>query len=91
MVKLGIFYEQDNNGKDTGRVQVGEVGGDELVEDTFDTEEEAQIAMVKLQAKFDEEDELKKEYLEWEKGFLHRHPTMCRNGLRSFLVNVVVD
>ena len=90
MVKLGIFYEQED-GKDTGKVQVADVGGNELVYDTFDTEEEAVKAMAEMQAEFDQQDELEKEYLKWEKGFLSVHPTMSRDSLRSFLSNVVLD
>jgi len=90
MVKLGIFYEQDDAGKDTGRVQIADVGGDELVYDTFDTEKEAEKAMAKMQAEFNQKDELEKAYLEWEKNFLSQH-SMSKDNLRSYLVNVVID
>jgi len=90
VVKLGIFYEQ-KNGKDTGRVQVAEIGGDEIVYDTFDTEEKAVKAMAKMQAEFDQQDEIKKEYLKWEKECRSRHPSISRGDFRSFLVNAVID
>lgn len=88
MVKLGIFYEQDDEEKDTGRVQVADEDED-IVYDTFDTEEEAKKAMVKMQAEFDRNDEIEKEYLEWEKECLARHE-IDKDELRSYLVNVVI-
>lgn len=88
MVKLGIFYEQDDTGKDTGRVQVADEDED-IVYDTFDTEEEADKAMAKMQAEFDRNDEIEKEYLEWEKNCLSRHG-ISQEELRVFLVNVVM-
>jgi len=87
-MKLGIFYEQDDAGKDTGRVQVANEDLDEVL-DTFDTEEEAEIAMAKMQAEFDRNDEIEKEYLEWEKGCLTRHE-ISQDDLREYLVNVVI-
>lgn len=87
-MKLGIFYEQDDAGKDTGRVQVANEDLDEVL-DTFDTEEEAKIAMAKMQAEFDRNDEIEKEYLEWEKSCLSRH-SISEEELRVFLVNSVM-
>ena len=89
MVKLGIFYELDDEGKDTGRVQVADKGKDGIVYDTFDTEAEALRAMAEMQSQFDQENEAKKEYLQWERDFLSRH-SIKREDLRSFLVNVVI-
>lgn len=89
MVKLGIFYEQDDKGKDTGRVQVADEDED-IVYDTFDTEEAAKKAMVKMQAEFDMKDKITEEYLEWEKGCLAHH-AIDKDELRSYLVNVVIE
>ncbi len=89
MVKLGIFYEQDDAGKDTGRVQVADEDED-IVYDTFETEEEAEAAMVILQAKFDMEDKITEKYLEWEKACLASYD-IDRDELRRYLVNVVLD
>ena len=87
MTKLGIFYEQDDEGKDTGRVQVAEEGADYVL-DTFDTEEEAEKEMARLQAEFDRNDKIKAEYLEWEKDCLARHK-ITEEELRVYLVNYV--
>lgn len=87
-MKLGIFLEQDEAGKDTGRFQVANEDLDEVL-DTFDTEEEAEIAMAKMQAEFDRNDEIEKEYLEWEKSCLSRH-SISEEELRVFLVNSVL-
>ena len=88
MVELGIHLEQDDAGALTGKFQV--VDEDlELVLDTFDTEEEAKIAMAKMQAEFDRDDEIEKEYLEWEKSCLSRH-SISEEELRVFLVNSVL-
>jgi len=89
MVKLGIYYEQDDNGKDTGRVQVAEEGADYVL-DTFDTEEEAVKAMAEMQAEFDRNDKIEKEYLEWERLCLSRHG-IEQQELRVFLVNGVLN
>lgn len=90
MVKLGIFYEQDNDGNDTGRVQVAEEGEDSIVYETFDKDNgEAEKAMVKLQAEFDMKDKITEEYLEWEKGCLARHE-IDKDELHSYLVNVIL-
>lgn len=88
MVRLGIFYEQDDAGKDTGRVQVADEDKDEVF-DTFDTEEEANAAMAKMQAEFDRNDKIEKEYLKWETECLSRH-TISQEELRVFLVNSVM-
>lgn len=90
MVKLGIFYEQDKSGKDTGRVQVADKGEDGFVYDVFDTEEEAVKAMAKMQADFDREDKIKKEYLAWETECRSRH-NISRVDIREFLVSVVLN
>lgn len=88
MVKLGIHYEEDDAGNPTGKVQV--VNEDqELVLDTFDTEEEAETDMAKLQAEFDRDDKIKAEYLEWETACLARHK-IGQSELREYLVNVVI-
>lgn len=89
MVKLGIFYEQDDAGKDTGRVQVADEGEDGLVYDIFDTEEAAEEAMAKMQAECDMEEKAQEEYLAWEADFLSRH-SISQDDLRSYLVNCVV-
>lgn len=88
MAKLGIFYEQDDEGKDTGRVQVAEEE-EEIVFDTFDTEEEAETYRVKLQAEFDMKDKIEEEYLEWERGVLSRHE-IDQEELRNYLINAVL-
>lgn len=86
-MKLGIFYEQDDAGKDTGRVQVGDEDAEEVY-DTFDTEKEAMKAMAKMQAEFDRNKKIKAEYLEWEKACMKRHK-ISKNKLRVYLVNYV--
>ena len=86
--KLGIFYEQDDKGNDTGRVQVADEENDEVL-DTFDTEEEAETEMAKLQAEFDRNDKITAEYLEWEKDCLARHK-ITEEDLRVYLVNSVI-
>lgn len=88
MVKLGIFYEQDDEGKDTGRVQVASEEEDEVY-DTFDTEEEAQAALIKMQAQFDRDDKIEQEYREWEEGCLSRY-SITRDELRVLLANGVM-
>lgn len=85
MAKYGIFYEQDEHGKDTGRVQVAEKD-DDYVLDTFDTEEEAEKYMKKLQAESDRNDKIEAEYLTWEKECMARH-NISQEDLRVFLVN----
>ena len=87
-MKLGIFLEQDEAGKDTGRFQVANEDLDEVL-DTFDTEDEAEIAMAKMQAEFDRNDKIGKEYLEWEKDCLSRH-VISQEELRVLLVNSVM-
>jgi len=88
MVKLGIFYEQDDSEKDTGRVQVADEEG--IVYETYDTEEEAEKAMVEMQAEFDMKDKITEEYLEWERVCLAHHE-IDKDELRRYLVNVVID
>lgn len=87
MAKLAIYYELDDAGKDTGRVQVVDEDED-IVYDTFDTEEEAKAAMAKMQAEFDRDEKIKAEYLEWEKACLARHK-ITEEELREYLVNFV--
>ena len=87
MAKLGIFYEQDDEGKDTGRVQVADEEDDCVIE-TFDTEKEAEEYMAKLQAEEDRNDKIKAEYLQWEKDCLARH-RITEDELRHYLVNSV--
>ncbi len=87
-MRLGIFYEQDDAGRDTGRVQVANEDEDEVF-DTFDTREEAEVAMAKMQAEFDRNDKIEKEYLEWETECLSRH-TISQEEFRVFLVNSVI-
>ncbi len=88
MTKFGIFLEQDDEGKDTGRFQVAEEDA-EYVLYTFATEEEAEKCMKELQAESDQNDKIKAEYLEWEKGCLARHE-ISEDELRTYLVNVVI-
>ena len=88
MGKLVICYEQDDEGIDTGRVQVVDEDED-LVMDTFDTEPEAEAAMVKMQAEDIRNEKITKEYLEWEKACLARHE-IDQDDLRGYLVNVVI-
>ena len=88
-MKLGIHLEQDGAGKDTGRFQVANEDLDEVL-DTFDTEEEAEASMAKLQAEFDRNDQIENEYLGWEKACLSRHG-ISQKDLRVFLVNSVMD
>ena len=88
MVKMGIHYEQDDADALTGRVQVVDEDKD-LVLDTFDTEEEAETEMAKLQAEFDRDDKIKAEYLEWETACLARHE-IGQSELREYLVNLVI-
>lgn len=87
MVKLGIFYEQDDKGKDTGRVQVVDEDED-LVLETYPTEPEAEAAMAKIQEEDTRNEKIEKEYLEWEKGCRARHK-ISKDELRSYLVNMV--
>ncbi len=87
MVKYGIYLEQDDAGKDTGRFQVAEEDAEYVLE-TFDTEKEAEKYMAKLQAESDRDDKIKLEYLEWEKACMARHQ-VSQEDLRIYLVNVV--
>ena len=89
MVKLGIYYEQDKEGKDTGRVQVASVAKDGEVFGTYNTEEEAEKEMAKMQAEFDQDDKIEAEYLEWERACLVRHK-ISKDELRELLVNYVI-
>lgn len=88
MAKLAIYYELDSDGKDTGRVQVVDEDED-LVLDTLDTEEEAEKAMARIQAKDERDSKIAAEYLEWEKGCIARHE-ISKDELHEYLVNVVI-
>lgn len=89
MVKLGLFMEEDEKGKLTGRWQVADEEEDEVY-DTFDTEGEAQTAMEKMQAEFDRNDKIEAEYLAWEKECMARH-NINQNDLRVLLANGPVN
>lgn len=89
MVKLGLFMEEDEGGKLTGRWQVADEEEDEVY-DTFDTEGEAQTAMEKMQAEFDRNDKIEAEYLAWEKECMARH-NISQNDLRVLLANGPVN
>jgi len=88
MAKLAIYYEQDDAGKDTGKVQVVDEDED-LVLETCDTEPEAKAAMARIQAEDVRNAKITAEYLEWEKGCLTRHE-ISKGDLREYLVNVVI-
>lgn len=88
-MKLGLFMEEDEKGELTGRWQVADEGEDSIVYDTFDTEEAAEKARVRLQAEFDRNDKIEAEYLKWEKECLARHE-ISETELREYLVNVVL-
>jgi hypothetical protein len=87
MLNLGIHYEQDDEGKDTGRVQVADEDGDYVLE-TFDTEKEAEEYMAKLKAEEVRNEQIKAEYLEWEVAILEVHK-ITQDELRHYLVNYV--
>lgn len=94
MAKLGIYYELDEEGKDTGRVQVADMD-EEIVYDTFDTEKEAEAALLKMQALSDRDDRIKTEYLLWEDEIITKYsispkPSLTQEELRGFLVNCVL-
>jgi len=89
-MKLAIYYEQDDEGIDTGRVQVVDEDEDEgLVLDTFDNEPEAEAVMAKMQAEDTRNKKITKEYLEWEESCLSRHD-ISKDDLRVYLVNMVI-
>jgi len=88
MAKLAIYYELDDAGKDTGRVQVVDEDED-LVLETYDTDEEAEKAMAKIKAEDERNEKITAEYLEWEKACLARHE-ISQDDLRVYLVNVVI-
>ncbi len=90
MVKLGLFQEEDDKKQLTGRWQVADdAEGSDDVYDTFDTKEEAQVAMEKMQAEFDRNDKIDKEYLEWEKECMEQN-RIGQEDLRVWLVNGVM-
>jgi len=86
VVKLGLFMEEDEEKNLTGRWQVASKGKNGEVFDTFDTEEEAGKAMIKMQAEFDRDDKIEAEYLAWEKECMARH-NISQEDLRVFLAN----
>ena len=88
MVKLGIFYAQDDKGKDTGIVQVAD-GEDEVVYGEYDSLEEAERELVRLQAECDRDDKIEAEYRQWEKDCMARH-NIGLEDLRVLLANGVV-
>ena len=88
MGKLAIYYEQDKEGIDTGRVQVVDEDED-LVLATYPNEPEAEAAMAKIQEEDIRNEKITKEYIEWEEGCLARHK-IDRDELRTYLVNVVI-
>lgn len=85
--KYALYDELDEDDKETGRIQVAEET-DDLVLGTYDTEEEARREMERMQAESDRNDQIEKEYLEWEKQCLSRHK-ITKDELRVFLVNCV--
>lgn len=88
MGKLIICYEQNDEGIDTGRVQVVDEDED-LVLATYPNEQEAEAALAKMQEEDSRNDKITKEYLEWEEGCLARHK-IDKDELRVYLVNVVI-
>jgi len=88
MAKLAIYYELDDAGKDTGRVQVVDEDED-LVLETCDTEPEAEAAMARIQSEDERNNKIEKEYLEWEKACLARYE-IEKDELRGYLVNAVI-
>ena len=88
MAKFAIYYELDNEGIDTGRVQV--VDEDEaLVVGTYPDEPAAEAAMAKMQAEDIRNEKITAEYLKWEEDCLARHE-ISKDDLRVYLVNVVI-
>ncbi len=85
MSKLAIYYEQDDAGKNTGRVQVVDEDED-LVLDTLDTEEEAEASMAKIKAEDERNGKIEAEYRAWEKECMVRH-NISQEDLRVFLAN----
>ena len=88
--KYILCDQLDKNNKKTGRIQVVEET-DQLIFDTFEANEleKAKKEMEKLQAESDVEDQVEKEYLEWEKQCLSRNK-ITKDDLRDYLVNVVI-
>ncbi|MBA7480512.1 hypothetical protein ES707_15973 [subsurface metagenome] len=88
--KYALYDELDDAGKETGRIQVVEET-DDLVFATFEADEleKAKKEMARLQAESDREDQIEKEYLDWEKQCLSRHK-ITKDELRVFLVNCVI-
>ncbi len=88
MVKLGIYYAQDDEGKDTGIVQVADAE-DEVVYGEYDSLEEAERELIRLQAESDRDDKIEVEYRQWEKDCMARHDIGLEE-LRVLLANGVV-
>lgn len=88
MAKLAIYYELDDAGVDTGRVQVVDEDED-LVLGTYENEPEAEAAMARIQAEDIRNEKITAEYLKWEEDCLSRHE-ISKDDLREYLVNVVI-
>lgn len=87
--KYALYDELDDDGKETGRIQVVEET-DDLVFATFEVDEleKAKKEMVRLQDKSDRQDKMEKEYREWEKRCISRYG-FIQKEIREYLVNVV--
>ena len=88
MTKLAIYYETDTEGKDTGKVQIVDEE-DDIVLETFNTEEEADEALPKMQAEFDRNDKVELEYSTWENNIIVKY-SISRTTIREMLVNGIV-
>lgn len=86
--KYALYDEVDDRDQLTGKVQVVEEE-DDIVFDTYETEEEARKEMVRLQAESDRDDKIGAEYLEWEKACMERH-SISEDELRTYLCNVII-
>ena len=89
MTKLAIYFELDDAGKDTGRVQVVDEE-DDLVVAVEETEEKADVELKRLQAEYDMWDKIKASYLAWEEAFLKKNEYK-KEELRDYLVNCVIE
>lgn len=91
-IKLGLFLEVDDKGKETGRFQAAddtEDPEDSLVWETFNTEEEAQSYIDKMNAQFERDEKIEGEYREWEKSIINKYG-IALDDLRVLLANGVV-
>jgi hypothetical protein len=86
--KLGVFLELDEHGIETGRFVVADEV-DEIIEDSFETEEEAETFKVTKQAEYDRNAHIGINYLEWEKACME-HTGISQDDLRSYLCNVIL-